>query len=140
MLFIGLLQYAAQFTSILGQHFYLLTNVVHVLLKHLERLSDTGRAYFQFEILRVAVQAGFDIAAQLHTIFYPNTVFVVDLHHNLVIRTHRYLHQEVIFVLQPIFYNFTNRFFLYHINRIRIKKRSLIAPPPFIRFRLQRYK
>ncbi len=39
-----------------------------------------------------------------------------------------------------LFNNLTNSFLFYHLLAIKNKKRSLIAPPPFIRFRLQRYK
>ncbi|WP_418577140.1 hypothetical protein, partial [Parasutterella excrementihominis] len=42
-----LLQHTFQLLAGLSQHFNFFTNVYQILLQHLKRLSDTGRAYFQ---------------------------------------------------------------------------------------------
>ena len=140
MLFVGFLQHAAELAAVLCQHFHFLADVVNVLLQYLEGLSDAGRTDFQLIILILTVQLGLDVAAQLYAVLNPNTFFVVYFHQNLVIRADCHLHKEVVLSCQPLVNNLTNSFLFYHLLAIKNKKRSLIAPPPFIRFRLQRYK
>ena len=83
-------------------------------LQHFKRLPDSSRTYFQFIIFLFTVQLRFDKAAQLHAIFNPNTLCMVYLDHNLVVRAYGHFHQKVVFSLQPLFNNLTNSFLFYH--------------------------
>ena len=96
------LQHAFQLDAVGSQHFHVLTDVVVILLLHLEGLSQSGRANLKLIILLIAVEPVFDETAQLHTVLDPHTVGVIDFHHNLVVATNLHINEEVLLVLKPL--------------------------------------
>ena len=87
--------------SIGTEHFHLFPDEVDILLWHLERLSEARRPHFQFEVFLVAVEMVFDKLAQLHAVFYPHAVGVVNLHNNLVVLADLNVNEEIVFSLEP---------------------------------------
>ena len=102
-------------TAVSVEHLNLLADKALLLLRHLERLTQTSRTYLKLVVFLIAAQTLFDEAAQLHTVLYPHTVGMVYLHHDLIIRADFNIHKKIVLVLQPLFYNTFYDVFVYHI-------------------------
>ena len=96
------LEDAAYLLSVSLEHFHGLAHKVVVLLFHLERLTETCRSHFELIVLVVAAEMVLDILAQLCAVFDPHAVGMVNFNSNLVIGRNIDIHQEVVFVLQPL--------------------------------------
>ena len=98
--------------------------MVDILLEHFQRLSDTCRAYFQFEVLDVAVEMVFDEATEFAAVFNPYTISVVYLNHDTVISGHFNIYQVVVAFLQPLLNSFCYYVFVYHKRYLIFKMKE----------------
>ena len=115
------LQHAFHLFTLGVHNLYVLTDKVDVLLRHLERLSQAGRAYLEFVVLCVSADMLLDIAAQLNAVLYPHAVGMVLLYHDAVIWANLNVYQEIVLVLEPLFYYTLYNVFVYHTVFINTK-------------------
>ena len=66
------------------------------------------------KVFLIAVQAVFYILAQLHAVVYPHPVGMVYLHHDFVVGTYLYVHEEVLGVFEPLIYQILYDVSVYH--------------------------
>ena len=89
VIFVDIGQSALKFATVASGNFNFVAEVFSVLSFYFERGSQSGRAYFKFIVLNVAVEFGFDFAsyigasvdvhACLGVKFYYDTIVVTDI-------------------------------------------------------------
>ena len=109
-----IVQRSHEFFSFCGTHFYIVADMDFVLPSHLEGLPDTCRAHLKFKILFIAVKTVLDEPRKIDAILYPHTLCVVYLHYNTVIGTNREVGKEILLIVQPLVYKFSDKFFADH--------------------------
>ena len=102
VLFVGFAEDALEFSAVGSEDLDLLADVVLPLAQHLEGLSQSGAADFEFVVLLVAREVFFDVPGELHTILDTYAVGVVDFYGDAVVGCHRKVGQEVVFAVEPL--------------------------------------
>ena len=115
--FIDSFQNTFEFFAIIGVNFHTVAHVVFILSVNLERLTYSRAAHFEFVILVIAIEFPFYEAAQIHTVVNPNTVLVVNFHHNAVVIANRKVGKKLLLSFQPFVNYALNFLFVYHCFR-----------------------
>ena len=108
-------EYAFVFLSIGIENFYFFAYKAVVLLCHLEWLTKSGRAYFEFIVLFVAAEVVFDETAQFYAVFNPHTIGVIYFYYDTVVGAYLDVNKEILLAVKPLFYDTSYGVFVYHI-------------------------
>ena len=84
-------------------HLDVLAHVDGILLCHLERLADAGRAHLELVVVKLCAEPLLQVAAQLCAILNPHPVGVVDLYNDAVVGLDADVNEEVLVAFQPLF-------------------------------------
>ena len=99
---VNALQHSLHLLAFVVEHLNVLANEVHILLRNLKGLPESGRAYLKLIILLVTVETVLSIAAQLYAVLYPHAIGMVYLNNNSVIRADFNIYKEILLALQPL--------------------------------------